>query len=426
MSRLKLEDGQRFDYRVGSQGFSLGGILQDPDAGSNPPNRPRMVLNGRFQGGGVISRPPYTYVDYIPDFLRTQATAPYTETLHQWDGKFMSEHHPTRQNNQLWVGRYDGSSSYLSILDQPFKQPVDIASYPTVVAAPPVVERFNGQIFVGDTGYLRRIYRIGQALADLPTDDILYTFAGFRAYAMHEFNGRLYVFVADPLGVASAFVFSYDGLTVFAEVTLGTPGASGASFAEFKGKLFLGIAGDTTLHFRDDAGVWSGVTDGAFLHSGFANAMVPGGDSMTIYGDSNVSTYTEPAGVPTLTVGAPGLPSGWSSATVGARIGAYTFTGGSKVWPSDTFETPVFRDDVGFDGTVQINTESALGPIIAKGMAVFGNRVYFCYGFRSPAVGGSAIGFYQTPRTVISPVGIEAVMSGVGTGSSIELMKGDH
>lgn len=428
MARKSLEDGQRFDYRVGSRGYILGGMMQDADPGSQPPNRPRMIINGRFKGGGIVSRPPYSYVDFLPNFQQMlgDGASPATVTDFDWSMKFMSEHHPTRQNNQLWVGRYDGNSSYLSIADQPFKTPEDIASYPSLVQKPPQVERFNGEIFVGDTGFLRRIYRVGLTLADLPTDDILYTFPGFRVYAMHEFAGRLFVFVADPDGVANAYVFSYDGSTVFAEVTLGTPGKDGASFEEFKGKLFLGIKGDTSLHIRDADGNWTFLTDASFLHAGFTNSMIAEPNLLKIFGDSNTSAYTEPGGTPTLTVGSPGLPSGWTRALVGARVGPYGFYGGTKVWPSDSNDTPVFQDTGTFqDNSAKMAQWHATSDVIPKGMAVFCNRVYYCIGFEDTAVGGSIVGYFRVPRQVEDPIGTFPT-AGVGIGSSIELMKGDH
>lgn len=428
MARQPLGDAQRFDYRVGSRGYTLGGMMQDTDPGSNPPNRPRAVLNGRYQGGGIVSRPPYTFVDFLDNFSQKVGTPPAEPSITQieWNIKFMSEHHPTRQNNQLWVGRYDGNSSFLQVVDQPFKTAEDIASYPSVVQAPPQVERYNGQIFVGDTGYLRRIYRVGLALADLPTDDILYTFEGFRVYAMHEFAGRLFVFVADPLGVADAYVFSYDGSTVYAEVTLGTPGLDGASFVEFKGKLFLGIKGDTTLHIRDADGAWTGVTDAGLLFSGFSNMMIVRPDLITIMGDSIISSYTEPGGTPTLTIGAPGLPAGWTRALVGASIGPYGFFGGTKTWPSDSGVTPVFLDtQTGQDNLTKMAQWHPSTDVIPKAMAVFANRVYYCIGFEDTAVGGSMMGFFTTPRQVVGPVGVFP-SAGQGIGTSVEYMKGDH
>lgn len=424
MARKPLEDAQRFDYRVGNQGYTLGGIMKDVDPGSTPPNRPRAVLNGRYQGGSIISRPPYTYVDFLDSLSQMLGGvgSEYTVTL-DFNGKFIAEHHPTRLNNQLWVGRWDGNSSYLQVIDQPFKIPEDIASYPSLIQKPPVVERFNGEIFVGDTGYLRRIYRVGLAIADLPTDDILYTFPGFRAYAMHEYNGRIFVFVADPTSVANSYVFSYDGQTVFAEVTGGTAGKDGASFQEFNGKLFLGIKGESFLRIRDAAGSWStqAATGGAFsfAHSGFANAMYGANDALYIAGDDRTCIYSELGGVPSLVCNAADGSDALVRHLVGCSIGSYAFHGKTVKRAGDTYYTPQFNSN-----PTRMATENSSTDIIPKACAIFANRLYFAIGYDDTSVGGSVVGFFSVPRSVLGLVG-GFPQAGVGVDSSIESMKGD-
>jgi hypothetical protein len=434
MARPPLDNAKPFDYRVGSvDGFSLGGMMKDTDPGSSPPNRPRNVLNGRYQGGGIISRPPYEFVDWIPDF--TQKTGdPYgpepSTSTNQWNIKFMTEHHPTRFNNQLWVGRVDGNSSILQVVTQPFKLPEDVASYPSLITKPPVVERYNNEVFVGDTGYLRRIYRIGGTLADLPTDDILYSFDGFRVYAMAEFAGRLFVFVADPTGVANSYVFSYDGLTVYAEVTLTTAGKDGASFAEHNGRLFLGTKGDSLLRIRDAAGSWTTQAQtgglGTYTHSGYGNAMWTINDALYIAGDANLSVYGEVGGTPTLVSDTAPHPGGMTRVLVGCSIGAYGFMGGTIVRPGETYYTPGFvNQNTGVINPDHLADESADTDMIPKGCTIFANRLYFAIGFDDISYGGSQIGFFAVPRSCLTPYGTHP--SGWGpANSSIEYLKGDN
>ena len=426
MSRQDLKDGKRFDYRVGSKQYTLGGMMQDADPGSTPPNRPRVVINGRYQGGGIVSRPPYSYVDFLDDFEQLNGIYPIppSVSVFDWNTKFMSEHHPTRQNSQMWVGRWDGNSSVLQIADQPFKQPVDIASYPSTVQAAPVVERYNGEIFVGDTGYLRRIYRVGLTLADLPTDDILYTFEGYRAYAMHEYAGLLFVFVADPASVNNSYIFSFDGQTVFAEITFSTLGANGASFAEFNGRLFFGIKGDPLLHIRDSDGNWTtqAQTTGAaagFDHSGYANAMYAGGDFLYIAGDDRTCIYSELGGTPVLECKPVDSGDALVRHLVGCSIGSYFFHGLTGKRPGDTFYTPYFNTN-----PERMSAEHPSTDVIPKGCAIFGNRLYFSIGYDNESIGGSVVGFFSTPRAVQGLVG-GFPQAGVGTNSSIDFLKGD-
>jgi hypothetical protein len=171
--------------------------------------------------------------------------------------------------------------------------------------------------------------------------------------------------------------------------------------------------------------------DANFTHSGFAHAMIAaaGGGSperIIIAGDDRVHVYTEPAGVPTLTTSGAGggLPSGWSSVTGYAGVGPYFFTGGSKIFAGDTQITPVIRDLE----DIRIQNETALNEIFIKAMAVFMNRLYFAYGYRNPADGGSALGYFTLSRsaTLSSLVGGQGLAGSSGAGTSIEFLKGDH
>ena len=112
MARKPLDAGQRFDYRVGTKGYTLGGIMKDADTGSTPINRPRMIINGRFQGGGIVSRPPYTYMDFLSSQNQILgAPGSTTSSNYEWNGQFISEHHPTRINSQLWIGSWNPNTS---------------------------------------------------------------------------------------------------------------------------------------------------------------------------------------------------------------------------------------------------------------------------------------------------------------------------
>lgn len=433
MAKPPLRDARPFDFRVGNaDGFSLGGMMQDTDPGSQPPNRPRHVLNGRYQGGGIISRPPYEIIDWVPDFTQKLGApaGPPVSSTYQWNTKFMAEHHPTRFNNQLWVGRWDGNSSELQVVTQPFKRPADVASYPSLIQKAPVVERYNNEVYVGDTGYLRRIYRIGSTLADLPTDDILYTFDGFRVYAMAEFVGRLFVFVADPTATQNSYVFSYDGVTVYAEVTLTTAGKDGASFAEHNGRLFLGTKGDSLLRIRDASGSWSTQAQtggaGTYGHSGFGNAMWTINDALYIAGDTVLSVYGEVGGTPTLVSTNP--PFGGANilrVLVGCSIGPYGFYGGTYVASGDTYQRPVFYNmTAGHINPQLIGVEGDATYIqIPKACAVFSNRLYFAFGWEDTTYGGSEMGFFSIPRSVY---GLYHTQQVGAADSSIEYMKGDH
>ena len=306
MAKRPLEDGTRYDFRVGKGQFAFGGMMQDPDPGAPPPNRPQLVVNGRFQGGGIVSRPPYVPKVYVGPNIRTEYTDPTggTTTQTMWEPKFIAAHSP-QTDNELWTGYFDNTAgaviSRSGWTGDPTSQ--DLAEFPTLIQRANHVARWNGNIYVGDQGHLKRIYRLGDdgagnniALGSLPPDETIYTFPNsggsqrhVRVLHAHD-DGKLYMLVDDSAGVVNTLVYSFDGSTLVEEYDFGAIYNTGGAFATINSKLacVARSGGDDDLRLRDTDGSWSTVTSsGNMTFNGYINGMTSCGPYLYIACGSN-------------------------------------------------------------------------------------------------------------------------------------------
>ena len=323
MAKRPLDEGTRFDYRVGKGGFAFGGMMQDPDPGALPPNRPRLVVNGRFQGGGIVSRPPYVpKITVNPnlsyDYTDTQLTTTFSS---QWQPKFIAAHSP-QLNNELWAGWFDPTAGAVigraGFEGDPSSQ--TIAEFPSLIARANPVARWNGNIYVGDQAHFKKIYRLGDdgegnniALGSLPPDEILYTFPNAGGSARHvsvlhaHDDGKIYMVVDDANAIANTKIYSFDGSVIVEELDTGASWSDGAALYTFNSQLAAvfnqGATG--TLRLRDTDGNWgtvsptgAGAPPNDFVFAGYINGMCSQGSWLYIgCGNNGWWGYNENTGI---------------------------------------------------------------------------------------------------------------------------------
>lgn len=410
MAKPPLKDAKRFDYRVGSGNYVIGGMVQDLDPGAVPKERPRLIVNGRFQGGGIVSRPPFRQFEILPPISWLDPDD-LTADLEYYDAtvRFLAEHSPTRQATQLWIGAYDTTSNIVGLIETPLQSGETLATYPSIAQAAPVVERYSGEVYVGDYGSLRRIYRVkgprgesGVSIASLPTDDILYTFPGYQVGAMSEYNGRLFIYLYDPTFVAVSYVVSYDGNEIYPEITLSIPTDGAAAFHEFKGNLLLlyklpsGFTGTATLHKRDKAGAWTTVTPvGEVYYGAFSGAICSQGDYVYWAGGTvGLAKYYEPSGTATIdSYITPTEPNStaWNEVQSCCATANSVFCGGQFTY--QTFDYATVYDVTSGYGEYWQNLGFQTGHRTVS-MAVHGNRIAYAI----QASREAEVHYFDSPR----------------------------
>lgn len=344
MAKRPLNEGTRYDYRVGKGGFAFGGMMQDPDPGALPPNRPRMVVNGRFQGGGIVSRPPYVpKITVNPNLWYDHTDKTLSTTFSsQWQPKFIAAHSP-QVNNELWAGWFSPTAGAVigraGFAGDPSSQ--TIAEFPSLIQRANPVARWNGYIYVGDQAHLKKIYRLGDdgdgnniALGSLPPDETLYTFPNAGGSARHvsvlhaHDDGKLYMVVDDANAIANTKIYSWDGNVLVEELDTGASWSDGAALYTFNSQLAAvfdqGATG--TLRLRDTDGNWAtisptgaGAPPNDFVFGGYINGMCSAGNTLYIgCGSNGWWTYNETTGLLTQ----PGIAGGIANVctTIGDRV----------------------------------------------------------------------------------------------------------
>jgi hypothetical protein len=292
------------------------------DPGGSSPDRPRFLENVRVQGGSIISRPdfigPGAFIPAITQYnlqitddpeinpknrVRLQIAA---GNIPQWDPQFAAEFNSVG-GTRLWWGSTPGMAwqpppDGLGWVASPTTGAVfgyvDTDSHPVFNTVgrydsddnwPPVIEKFNTEIYIGDFGCLRKIFQVqppaGQApvnVLNTPADVIVLAFPGFRATAMIEFQGKLWLVLTDPSGATNGQIWSYDGFVANIEYTMAVSGTTGAAIAVYKNELIVTVAGFGSIIRRNAAGAFSTHTVGGFDSSPYLNSMAQYRDKLMI------------------------------------------------------------------------------------------------------------------------------------------------
>lgn len=324
MAKRPLNEAERWDYRVGKGGFSYNGMMVDPEPGTNPPNHPRLIVNGRFQGGGIVSRPPYIPKFAIGPNYNYSYSDPTLQTRgeEKWQPKWMEAHNPQKPK-ELWYGYFSATDGAVikRTAWEGDTQATTIAKFPTLINRASPACRYNGSIFVGDQNHLKKIFRAGDdgagsnvALGSLPLDETLYTFPNSGgstrkvSVLFPHSDGRLYILVDDLALVANTIVYSFDGSQIVEELDMGSAYAGGSAFCEVSGKLaFIANQGlmDSTLYLKSLSGAWgtvaasgTGGPPNQAAFEGWINGMASLGSKLWIgCGDNGWFLYDDETGV---------------------------------------------------------------------------------------------------------------------------------
>ena len=278
-----MKPGARpFLFRNGTGQFFWKGMSTRTDLGAQPPDRPRLVLNGRIVGGHFMARPPVK---------QTVALVPYGATGLPWLPSFVTEHH-SYNGVRLWWGAqaavdlpnttetdYQGVAGFIdSDYDLEWQA---IASYSHKIPFTPVVERFANSIYVGDYESLRRVYRMyptadfqaDAGVARAPADEVVASYPGMMTMALHNHEGKLYYVLVDPTAGVNGEIWSWDGQQQVKETDLAIPGTSGVAMQTYQDSLVVTVRGLGGIMRKSLAGVWTTHTLAGFDSSGFMNSM---------------------------------------------------------------------------------------------------------------------------------------------------------
>ena len=281
---LPMKPGARpFQFRSGGQ-FFWKGMSTKTDLGAQPPDRPRLLLNGRVVGGHIMARPPVKTVAGLVPFDHTHDSMP-------WSPTFLTEHHSYNGVRLWWGGKalvkfpntqdpdYAGVAGFIDTDYDVENQAV--AVYQHQIPFVPIVERFANSIYIGDYEALRRVYRIqpetgffkGSSVIRAPSDEVVASYSGRITTALHNHEGKLYYAIADPTAGVNGEIWSWDGQQQIKEHTLGVPGANGVAMQTYQNSLVVTIRGWGGIEVKSPTGVWTTHALVGFDPSGYMNSM---------------------------------------------------------------------------------------------------------------------------------------------------------
>jgi len=281
---LPMKPGARpFQFRSGGQ-FFWKGMSTKTDLGAQPPDRPRLLLNGRVIGGHIMARPPVKTVVGLVPYDHTHDSMP-------WQPTFLTEHH-SYNGVRLWWGA-KASVDFPNTLDPEYAgvagfidtdfdiENQAVAVYSHTIPFVPIVERFANSIYIGDYEALRRVYRIqpetgfskGSAVIRAPSDEVVASYSGRITTALHNHEGKLYYAISDPTAVVNGEIWSWDGQQQIKVHTLGVPGVNGIAMHTYQNSLVVTIRGWGGIEVKSPTGVWTTHALVGFNPSGYMNSM---------------------------------------------------------------------------------------------------------------------------------------------------------
>lgn len=303
--RPLVEGGRLFQFRNGADGFFWKGMATKVDPGAQPLEHPRLVVNGRYRGGHIAARLPFT--------TDTGVAVPYNSPLGgtptRWLPMSMFEHH-SYAGVRLWFGsdmpvqeNAEGASfGYIDTDWQPDYQEVAIA-YNTVETTAPALGlslvRFANFVYYGDWEAVRRIYRYdpdpayyGSQYAKDAADEVVAFFDGMHVSALQVHEGILYMVVTDPSDSTTGAIYSWNGFEVVLEYALSVSGSDGVAIASHMNQLIVTVRGLGSIIYRKVDGTWATATTSGFESSAYLNSMAPLKDKLYIAdGDTKIYSW---------------------------------------------------------------------------------------------------------------------------------------
>lgn len=228
-----------FNFRTGLNQWKWGGMIPDGDAGSIPPNRMRLVINGTYRFGQILARGGQRLIN--------------SAALHASDAcvrnLFDFPIGTPRQLVILGDGCPDISASVgfsANFYDEehsPTYTPGVYYDSSSVAIAGAV---FGSDFYVGDDLSLRRYNSIRPpygtrqlAISGSGQDTLIYTFsAGTNISAMIPYDGKLFVGVDNG---GSSKIYYFDGVTIYDDDSAFSDTVQ--RFAPYRDKLIVGFDG---------------------------------------------------------------------------------------------------------------------------------------------------------------------------------------
>lgn len=256
---------KRFEFRAGFGDLQWKGMLTNGDAGANPPNRPRMLVNARLTGGGYVERAGLTTFDTL---VSSSACVRLIADFQLSSPK------------KLWI-RGDGcpgvSSSagfYIATLDQEQSPEFQRAVYYSAATTSVILARFDGALHLGVDGALKKLQLIimpygteNLSASGSSQDTPIYSFPAGTISCMQEFDGKLFIGVDNGPGASS--ISTWDGISIRSELTgINAPTSFGLYRVQNGGDCIVVGFGTATNHIRyrptgASPGTWTTVVPAA-------------------------------------------------------------------------------------------------------------------------------------------------------------------
>lgn len=282
------ESFRRFEFKAGNEGFAWGGMLTEGSPSSNPPNRPRLVINGRLLGGEYVERAGLTKFNSSV-FHNAAACIRHIDDFQIATPK------------KLWMrgnGCPDVSTSvgaHLAHIDQEQNPEYQRSVYYDTATNNPILASFDGGLYVGVDADLRKLTLVvtkdgeeNLAVGGSSQDRPVHTFTGFVIRCMVAFDGKLFIGLDNGAGASK--IATFDGVSVRDDVTaINAPTCFGLYRVTGGGDaIVVGFAAATNaIKYRptgDSPGSWTNVAPGAGTLSSVA--MAPYKDTLYIADDS--------------------------------------------------------------------------------------------------------------------------------------------
>lgn len=256
----------RFEYVVGLEGFEWQGMRTEGSPARGPVNRPRLIINGRIQGGEIVERAGLTKFNGSV-FHDAAACVRHIDDFPVGPKK-------------LWI-RGDGcpdidasTGFHLANMDQEQNPEYQRSVYYNGATSNAVMARFDGRIYIGVDSDLRRLTLVQpDSGTEMLTsggssqDTIVANFSGFTIRCLQAFDGKLFIGLDNGAGASK--IATYDGVSVRDDLTsINVPTCFGLYRVQGGGdSIVVGFGAATNaIRYRptgDSPGTWTSVAPGA-------------------------------------------------------------------------------------------------------------------------------------------------------------------
>lgn len=247
------------NFRVKKDEFEFGGMIPDGDAGSLPPNRPRLLVNARLRGGHIVPRAGQSQFADLSAGGKVRGLYDF-----QLGTKkrlmIVGDGCPSISNS---IGFYVGSKDVEQV------PPIQAAVYYNASTVGVHLSKHGDFLYIGQDENLRIWQTIdpaygetGLSLSGISQDILVYTletpYTAISALGGYEFAGMLFI-GADGGAMASA-VKTWDGKTIRDDLVAVDPPSG---FGEYRELLVMGFLTTNEIQVRNVAGTWTSVIPGS-------------------------------------------------------------------------------------------------------------------------------------------------------------------